>query len=509
MLINKNTNRKLIAIAFASILLVGSVFSQTTPSSAQSEADRLKSGETERDRRNRTKTKKAQAVSKSVYAKITKAQEMMEAEDNDGALKILNALRASTKISDYERQNVMNYLGFVYYNMEDLPRAMSAYEEMLRIPTIEEQIKKTTTYTLAQLNTMEENYSRAISLVQDYLKLEVNPPATAYILYAQNLYQIERYKEMIEPIETALVVDVRRKKARRAAAVVTAEAKLNEAREEIEIVAATNKLAEARKLASKEPLPKEDWYVLLNFAYFQQEDFNKVRDIQKTLLLHWPKKRYWFSLAGAYTELGEDENLIYAYDAAHTQGLLEKPAEIITMAQLYMQAEVPFKGALLLDKEIKNGRVEGNAKNYRLMSQAFTLASEDEMAIPALKMAAKLSDEGELNLRLGNAYLNLAMHGECVKAVRAGIKKGKIKSPDNAQISLGMCLYNEKKYKDSIKAFKAASKTKRSQRISGQWIAVIESDIARNKQIELAENAAKKQADALAKRRAQARAARI
>ena len=259
MLINKNTNRKLIAIALASILLVGSVFSQTTPSSAQSEADRLKSGgETERDRRNKTKTKKAQAVSKSVYAKKTKAQEMMEAEDNDGALKILNALRASTKISDYERQKVMNYLGFVYYNMEDLPRAMSAYEEMLRIPTIEEQIKKTTTYTLAQLNTMEENYSRAISLVQDYLKLEVNPPPAAYILYAQNLYQIERYKEMIEPIETALVVDVRRKKARRAAAVVTAEAKLNEAREEIEIVAATNELAEARKLASEEPLPKED-----------------------------------------------------------------------------------------------------------------------------------------------------------------------------------------------------------------------------------------------------------
>ena len=509
MLIKQNIMSKLIAIAFASILLMGSVFSQTTPSSAQSEADRVKSGETERDRRNKTKTKKAQAVSKGVYAKITKAQELMELEDNDGALKILNALRASTKITDYERQNVMNYLGFVYYNMEDITRAMAAYQEMLRIPTIEEQIKKTTTYTLAQLNTMEENYTKAISLIEDYFELEVNPTPDAYILYAQNLYQIERYKDMIKPIETALVVDVRRKKARRAAAIITAEAALNKAREEIEIIAATTKLAEARKLAAKEPLAKEDWYVLLNFAYFQEEDFNKVRDIQKTLLLHWPKKRYWFSLAGAYTELGEDENLIYAYDAAYTQGLLEKPAELITMAQLFMQAEVPFKGALLLNKEIKNGRVEGNAKNYRLMSQAFTLASEDEMAIPALKMAAKLSDEGELDLRLGNAYLNLGMYDDCSKAVRAGIKKGKIKSPDNAQISLGMCLYNEKEYQDAIKAFNAASKTKRSKRISGQWIAVIESDIARNKQIELAETAAKKQADDLAKRRDQARAARI
>jgi tetratricopeptide (TPR) repeat protein len=235
MSIKQNIIKQLLAVLTVSIFLVGPLFAQTTPSSAQSENDRV----SERDRRDNKKTKKSQAVSKSVYAKITKAQELMETEDNDGALKILNALRASTKISDYERQNVMNYLGFVYYNMEDIPRAMSAYQEMLRIPTIEEQIKKTTTYTLAQLNTMEENYSAAISLIEEYLKLEINPTPDAYILYAQNLYQIERYGEMIEPIETALVVDVRRKKAQRAAAVITAEAELKKAREELEIAADT------------------------------------------------------------------------------------------------------------------------------------------------------------------------------------------------------------------------------------------------------------------------------
>lgn len=486
-----------LTIIITAMFLISGVFAQSN------------SEETERDRRDKQQTKKSQAVSKSVYEKITKAQEAMEAEDNDTALKILNTLRASSKLSEYERQNVMNYLGFVYYNMEDIPRAMRAYEEMLRIPSIEEQIKKTTIYTLSQLHTMEENYLKAISLIEEYFTIETNPPAPAYILYAQNLYQIERYKEMIEPIETAMVVDVRRKKAQRQAALITAQAELKKAREEIAIVAAQEKLANATKLVNTEPMPKEDWYVLLNFAYFQQEDFNKVRDIQKILLMNWPKKRYWFSLAGAYTELGEDENLIYAYDAAFTQGLLEKEAEIVTMAQLFMQAEVPFKAATLLDKEIKDGRVKGNAKNYRLMSQAFTLASEDEMAIPALKMAAKLSDEGELDLRLGNAYLNLAQYSDCSKSVRAGLKKGKIKSPDNAQISLGMCLYNQKEYNDAIEAFKAASKSQRSKRISGQWIAVIESDIARNKQIELAEIAAKKQAEDLAKRRAEARAARI
>jgi tetratricopeptide (TPR) repeat protein len=239
----------------------------------------------------------------------------------------------------------------------------------------------------------------------------------------------------------------------------------------------------------------------LNFAYFQQEDYRKVRDIQKILLVNWPRKRYWFSLAGACTELNEENNLFASYDAAHTQGLLERESELVTMAQLYMQHEVPYKAATLLAAEMESGRVARNAKNYRLLSQAWSLAQEDERSIPALKEAARLSDEGELDLRLGNAYLNLSRYAECVTAVQAGLRKGGIKSPDNAQISLGMCLYNQQKYRAAINAFREARKTKRSTRIANQWIKVINSDIERNEQIALAEAAARKQQQELAKRR--------
>ena len=183
------------------------------------------------------------------------------------------------------------------------------------------------------------------------------------------------------------------------------------------------------------------------------------------------------------------------------QGLLEKESELVTMAQLYMQHEVPYKAAELMDAEMKQGRIAKEAKNYRLLSQAWTLAAEDEKSIPALQEAARLSSEGELNLRLGNAYLNLGQYGNCESAIREGLRKGKIKSPDNANISLGMCLYNQKKYRDSITAFREAGKTRRSSRISRQWIRVIESDIERNRQIQLAESAARKQLQELAERR--------
>ena len=409
------------------------------------------------------RTKEAQAVSKSVYDQITKAQEAVDEKDYPGALKVLNRLYDPEKLSEYEQANVLNYLGFVYYNMDDMDNARRTYERMVAIPSLEPQMKKATLYTLAQLHTMEEDYSKALITLDQWFVMETNPAPEPFILKAQNLYQISRYSEMVEPIENAM------------------------------------RVAKTRNLTVK-----EDWYVLLNFAYFQQENYAKVRDIQKIMLMNWPKKRYWFSLAGAYTELGEDQNLVNAYAAAHTQKLLEKESELVTMAQLYMQREIPFKAAQLLEKEMGTGRVTKNAKNYRLLSQSWQLAQEDQKAIPALKEAARMSDDGELDVRLGNTLLNTGDYAGCIASVRNGIRKGGLKSPDNAQISLGMCLYNERKYSDSVKAFEAAGKVARSRKVSAQWIRVINADVERNRQISLAEKAARKQLKEVEERRKQA-----
>jgi len=444
---NRRNSFTFVALILSCLLAVSPAWAQKAQQQSEEESKKQK-------------TKQAQAVSKEVYDKIQKAQEQVDAKDYRSALKSLNALYNPDKLTEYEQANVLNYLGFVYYNMEDMPNAIRTYEKMVAIPELEPQMAKQTTYTLAQLHTMEENYSKALSTLDRWFTMETNPAPEAYILKAQNLYQVQRYNEMVTPIKEAM----------------------REARERDKPV-------------------KEDWYVLLNFAYFQDENYKEVRDIQKILLASWPKKRYWMSLAGAYTELGDDQKLIYAFDALNLQGLLDKESEFVTMAQLYMQADVPYKAASLLEREMEAGRVEKNGKNYRLLSQAWQLAQEDEKAIPALKEAARLSDDGELNVRLGNAFLNTGEYTECVRAVREGLRKGGLKAADNAQISLGMCLYNQRKYDEAITAFRKAAKVPRSQRMANQWIRVIDADIERNRQIRIAEQAAAKKRKEIEERR--------
>ena len=439
---------RVVLLAVAALVLAG-------PAAAQDE------------QQDNTKTKEAQAVSKEFYDKIQKAQEEVDAKDYRAALRIIQNLYNPDKLTEYEQAQALNYLGFIYYNMEDTPNALRTYEKLLAIPGLEPQLAKSTTYTVAQLNMMEENYSKALTYLDRWFQMETNPQPDSYILKAQIFYQLQRPNDMIEPIETAMRV----------------------ARE-------------------KEKEVKEDWYVLLNFAYFNQENYSKVRDIQKILLANWPKKRYWMTLAGAYTELGEDQNLIAAFDAAHTQGLLDKESEFVTMAQLYLQREVPYKAGKLLEEKMEQGVVEKSAKNYRLLSQAWMLAMEDEKAIPALVEAAKRSNDGELDVRLGNSYLNISEYEKCVESVRTGLRKGGLKNPDNAQISLGMCLYNQQQYNDARAAFREAAKVQRSRRIANQWISVIDAEVERNEQIRIArQNARKKQQEVEQRRRAAGREA--
>jgi hypothetical protein len=67
-----------------------------------------------------------------------------------------------------------------------------------------------------------------------------------------------------------------------------------------------------------------------------------------------------------------------------------------------------------------------------------------------------------------------------------------------------MCLYNLRKYADAKKAFQTAARVEKSRRMANQWIQVIDADVERNRQIEFAQEAARKKQKEVSDRRAKA-----
>jgi len=394
-------------------------------------------------------TRKVSGINAKTYEKFAEAQELFEADNYSGALKILDEIKGKKKLSSAEAIQLYSFYGVVYFSKEDYKKSIEAFKKMLAEPDLQDRQRTETLYTLAQLYFTIEDWQGSINIMNDWLAAVENPPPEPFILLASAYYQLEKYQEMIKPIDRAMEV------------------------------------ARARDVPTK-----EQWWLLLRVAYYELGDLKQVTRILETLVVNWPKKEYWTMLSGMYGELDKEAKQLAAYESAYDQGLLENGKELVALSQLLLQAEAPYKSARVLEKGFEAGLIEKTEGNYRLLSQAWQLAAEYEKAIPPLKQAASISDVGELDARLANSYLNLSRYDECVDAARAGLKKGGLKREGVAYELLGMCLFEKEKYEDAKKAFRKAANDKSIEKRARNWIKFIETEQSRIAQL----NASIKQA---------------
>ncbi len=388
------------------------------------------------------KTRKTPAMREKVYKRLAEAQELVEAGDTSGAVTVLTELQGMRDLNAYEIAQVWSFFGYIYYSAENYPESIKAYEMVLQQPEIPIAMENTTMYTLAQLHFTQENYSDAEKFLLRWFEGAADPGPEPYILLGQLYYQQERYKDAIQPVETAIRL-------------------AKEAGREI----------------------KENWWLLLRVFYYELENYPKVIEILEILVKEHPKKEYWVQLSGMYGEMGKQRQQLFAYEAAYLQGYLESNSELVTMAQLYMQDNVPYRGATVLEKGFKEGKVEKNYKNYRLLAQAYQMAREDKLSLAPLQESAKMAEDGDLYFRLAQAYSNLDRWQDCVDAVDKALKKGDLKREDTAYVLKGMAYFNMDNLPEAQKAFEQARKDTRSRRSADQWLSYIASE--RQRQAEL------------------------
>lgn len=390
------------------------------------------------------KTKRTQALNNKVYEKLQAAQQAIEAKDFDEGFKIIGELKNRKKpLNDYELANVLNLEAFVYYSQENYPKALEAYKGIIKLKEAPEGTIVQARYSVAQLYFVTEQYAKGVEALLEWFKVTPNPTANAYVLLAQGYYQTKKYNLALKNIDTAI-----------------------------------------KMYKDKGKVPKENWLGLQRFLYYDKGNYKKVVQILDELLVHYPKKQYWVQLSAMHAELKNESRQLSAMETAYVQGMLDKEKELINMAYLLLANEVPYKAAKVLDKGLREKKIEPTSKNLELLGNAWRSAQEIKKAIPKMEQAAEKSDKGELWVRLGNIYLDNDEHNKAVKAVRSGLKKGGVKRPDTAQLVLGMSLFHLKRYDSARKAFTQARKDKRTRKYADQWIAFMERELERQRSLE-------------------------
>ena len=384
------------------------------------------------------KTKETVAMSQAVYEKLTEIQEMIEAKDFASAQRLIDDLKGKKGLSEYELAQVYNISGYSYYLQERYDDAIRSYDQMLAQPNLPEALTLSTLKTKAQLQFTQSDYEGALVTVRELLKAVTEPSADVLMLEGQALFQLARYDEALTPIKAA--IDLYR---------------------------------------SQGQIPKENWLLLLRVIYFEQKDYEAMIDVVRELLVYYPKDTYILTLAGIYSELGDTKKQLALTEVLYEKGLISTASNVTNLANLYLLHGLPYKAAVVLEKEINDNIVDANERSLRLLSQAWYQAREDEKAIPPLKRAAEMSEDGELYVRLAQAYINLEQWGEAATAVQQALKIGGLKRVDTANIMLGMALFNQKRLEQARRAFASAAQYDRSKRAASQWIAYVDSEIKR------------------------------
>ena len=434
------------------------------------------------------KTKKTGSMSEKVAKKLGVAQDLIENEKLDEGLSELQSILAFKKLSPYERGQVNYFLAYLQYLKEDYKGAIIYYQKVVDDENVPDGLVSASRFTIAQLYFQLEDWTNAIKAVDSILANDSAPRPDLYILKGSALYQQKKYREMIPIVEQAITLSEERNSFRleqlqKNVTTAASENRIKYDKNNFDYIVLANQvknklkmdLASTRKSSDDYPVieeairgletdvknlaigpTKEQWWLLLRAAYFELEEMDKVKEVLERLVVEWSKKEYWTQLSAFYGQDRQEESQMAAYQTAYHEGFLEKSSEFVQMAQLYLSVEVPYEAAKLLQKAMDEDLLDKEVKNWKLLSQSWFLAQYDDNAIIALREAAKLSDDGELDIRLARSLSNIADFKGCVDSAKVAINKGDLKRLDDSYITLGMCQFEVAMYEDSKTSFASA-----------------------------------------------------
>ena len=204
------------------------------------------------------------------------------------------------------------------------------------------------------------------------------------------------------------------------------------------------------------------------------------------------KKNYYRQLAALYAELRREKDSFQIQQIMHNKGMLEKHDELLRISQLYLYYDIPFKAAIIMEKELEDGRIKDEEKYWEQLANAWLSSREWRKAIPPLQKAAEMSEDGELFLRLGQTFMQEEEWESAENYIKYAIKKGDLDNPGRAWLLLGITRNKKgiEHEKSALFAFKRSTGYEDMESDARRWVRVIESKQARRKADKIATAAA-------------------
>lgn len=376
--------------------------------------------------------------------------EQMTAEQYNEALAGLNQLIAQRgdNMKPFDRATTYELRGSVKVNLEDFRGAMRDFTVALNQNALPPERNNQLRYFIAQLNFQLEDYQAAISGLNDWIRTaraagETVDPNAYYLLAAANVQlQPPNYRAAVNPAEQAIAG------------------------------------------ASE---PNKSYFDLANLVYSELNESAKRTSLLERMVGIWPgEKSYWTQLSGIYSQAGRDRDAFSVIEVAYRAGLLTTEAELLTLVQYYSFFENPYRGAVMLEREMNAGNIDRDQDNLILLSQLWSQAREHTRSIPILREAARGSSDGELYYRLGQVLLADEEYSDAQRSLESAVNRGGMnrRQTGDAWLLLGTARFSQAGPEDTAiwasarQAFVNAQRYETARRQASDWIVYIDAVVS-------------------------------
>lgn len=370
--------------------------------------------------------------SKPVQKLLKASQEAFDKQDFVTSLSVAREALAAASTDD-DKRFAMRFVYRCAVSQKDWPAAIAGLKDYLASGLAEDDEKLRYTRVLTQLHLQIKDFPGALEWYQKYLPI-AGAAAT------------------IDDYDTAASVALNQKQPLLAA-----------------------ELLQTFRAQRSDSALTERLLLLMNTAYYRAEKPADRRLVMVQLVTRFPKADYMHDYLNLLLDGSTDERTYTnAFRFAYSQNLLKKGSQYTDFAEKLLNQGSPNEALEVLEAGVAAGVLKPSDTLKSLTDLAKPAAAEDRKATPALDKEARAKQNGEMDVKLGLAYIGQKQFDKAVEAINRGLQPGrvaKVKRVDESQLLLGYSYYKLGRLDEARAAFTEAAKDPRAAELVKLWLA--------------------------------------
>lgn len=215
-------------------------------------------------------------------------------------------------------------------------------------------------------------------------------------------------------------------------------------------------------------------YTMLQFYLERLERFEEQAVLLEAMIGRWPDDRLaWARYAGILGHLDRDHDAFDVNTIMYLNGMFSESDEIVRMARYYQAFDYPYRGAVILERELNAGRVEATPDHFRLLAGMWRSAREWDRSLPVLRRVATMTGIGTDFEALGEALYQNGEYQEAETMLRQSLRRGGINRSGDTWNLIGNTLVEQDRYEDAIHAFEQGLDWEYSRATAQGWLSFI------------------------------------